>query len=175
MATISHKNVQMAAIGSGVICLLANLITSLKLFWQVGSFNISDFIIILALGSLFAIVIGGLSLAMSLFLANCSVYIAYVVAGVTGIIGVYLWLFSAGFWLFGRLTENLSIPTWQGWFSGSVAGMLSLVTFLTFFKKYPSPEHQRTRVRLFYFIVTVITVYLTSCASIYFFRSLMLP
>ena len=175
MATISHKKVRKAAIGSGVICLLANLITSSVLFWQVGSFNIRDFIVILALGSLFAIVIGGLGLVMSPFLANWPVFIAYAVAGVTGIVTVYLWLFSAGFWLFGGLTENLSIPTWQGWFSGSIAGMLSLVTFLTFFKKYPSPENRRTRARLFCFIVTVITVYLTSCASIYFFRGLIRP
>ncbi len=147
MATIFHNNAWKAAIGGGVICLLANMITSNVLYWQVGSFNISDFIVILALGSLFAIIIGALGLAMSLFLANWSIYIAYVVAGVSGIISVYLWSIFPVFFLFGRVVEKLIIPPLQGWFSGSVAGMLSLVTFLTFFKKYPSPENRCIRAR----------------------------
>lgn len=173
MSLVSDNPIRKAALAASIICLLTNLIASSILFWQLGKFDASDFMVIFGIGILFASAIGGVSFVVGWFLADWPIYIAYVVAGITGIISFWLWFFSAGFFIFGSIVENLSIWTVQGWLSGSTAGMISLVTFLTFFKKFPN---QRTASGLFYLVAAVtITVCLTVSASFYYFGLFMSP
>lgn len=173
MAMVSDNPIRKAAVAAGIICLLTNLIASSILFWQSGKFNASDFMVILGIGILFASVIGGLSFVVGWFLADWPIYIAYVVAGIAGIIGFWLWVFSAGFFIFGSTVERLSITIGEGWLSGSVAGMLSLVAFLSFFKKY---SNQRTVSGLFYLMATIIIIIcLAVNASLHYFGKFMSP
>ncbi|HIE56530.1 MAG TPA: hypothetical protein EYP90_15400 [Chromatiaceae bacterium] len=170
METYSHtsqSHVKKAALATAIVCLLTDLIASGILFWQIGKIDTGDLMVILILGSLFAFTNGIAGFIMGLFLIDWPTWIAYIVTGLAGVIGFWLWIFTAGFWIFGSTTEHLSIPAWRGWLSGSIAGMLSLVTFLAFFKKYPS---QHTVSGLFYLIVVeIIIISLAISASFYFF------
>ena len=173
MTVVSDNPIRKAAVAAGIICLLTNLIASSILFWQLGKFNANDFMVILGIGILYAITIGGLGFIVGWFLTDWPIYITYFVAGIVGIVSFWLWFFSAGFFIFGSTVENLSIWTVQGWLSGSTAGMISLVTFLTFFKKFPN---QRTASGLFYLVAKVtITICLTVSASLYYFGKFMSP
>lgn len=167
MALVSDNPIRKAALTTGIICLLTNLIASSILFWQLGEFNASDFVVILGIGILYAMVIGGLGFVAGWFMVDWPVYIAYLVAGIAGIISFWLWVFSAGFFIFGSTVERLSVSVGVGWLSGSVAGMLSLVAFLSFLKEYSKPH---TVSRLFFLIVTIITIIsFAISASLYYF------
>jgi len=173
MALVSDNPIRKAAVAAGLICLLTNLLASCILFWQLGKFDASDFMVIFGIGILFASEIGGLGFVVGYFLVDWPIYIAYVVAGVVGIGVFWLWVFSAGFFIFGSTVERLSITVGEGWLSGSVAGMLSLVTFLSYFKKYSS---QRTISRLFYLMATIIIIIsLAISTSHYYFGKFMSP
>jgi hypothetical protein len=173
MALVSDNPVRKAAVAAGTISLLANLIASSILFWQLGKFDAGDSMVILAIGVLFAGVLGGLSFVVGRFLVDWPVYIAYGVAATAGIVYFWLWYFFAGYFIFGRILEHLSIWPVQGWLSGSTAGMISLVTFLTYFKK---SRLQRIQSDLICLVTAItITVCLTVSASLYYFGKFILP
>lgn len=173
MILVSNNPIRKAAVAASIICLLTNLIASSILFWQLGKFDVGDFTVIFGIGVLLASVIGGLGFGIGWFLSDWPIYIAYPVTGIAGIVIFLLWWFTAGFFIFGRIVESLSIWTVQGWLSGSTAGMISLVTFLSFFKKY---SNQHAVSRLFHLIVTIIIIIcLVVSASLSYFGKFMSP
>ncbi|HFQ93988.1 MAG TPA: hypothetical protein ENK32_08270 [Anaerolineae bacterium] len=163
----SQSHVKKAAIATSIVCLLTDLTASSILFWQIGKIDIGDLLVVFILGSLFAFTNGIAGFIMGLFLIDWPTWIAYIVAGLAGIVGFWLWVFTAGFWVLGSITEHLSISVWHGWLSGNIAGMLSLVTFLAFFKRHLD---QYTKPGLFYLvIVEMLIMSLAISVSFYYF------